>query len=77
MQRILYVILALSLVANGGMAGLIAGHLLSGQAACRCGEKPERRERGPFPTGWVTPDDAPEPDPIVPKPKPKPDGARP
>lgn len=67
------VILALSLVANGGLAGLIAGHLLTQSPSCMCdsgGRRKIIRDDGPFPTGWVVPD----PGPAKP-PKPKPSGA--
>lgn len=60
-------IVSASLVMNGMLAGLIAGHLMTraDPAACRCecrksgGERP--RDRGPFPTGWVVPDVSPRP----------------
>ena len=61
MPRLAYAILALSLVANGGMAGLIAGHLLTTKPVCQCDRRPDRRDEGPYPTGWVTPDAAPKP----------------
>lgn len=72
MHKVYDVILGLSLVANGLLGGLIAGHLATHHDACDCGcdcRKP-RRDRGPYPTGWVVPDEAPEPEPVVPKPKP-------
>lgn len=56
-------IVCVSLLANGLMGGLILGHVMAPQTACRCehrrriGEEPV--DRGPFPTGWVVPDDVP------------------
>lgn len=79
MSKVYDVVLGLSLVLNGAMVGLIAGHLATHHDACDCGcdcRKP-KRDRGPYPTGWVVPDDTPEPEPVVPKPKPKPNGAMP
>ena len=72
MQRAYNAILALSLVLNGGLAGLIAGHMLSQSPACMCdsGRRKIIRDEGPYPTGWVVPD----PGPAKP-PKPKPSGA--
>lgn len=57
-------IVSASLVLNGALVGLIAGHLMTkaAPAVCRCecrkasGEKPV--DRGPFPTGWVVPEDS-------------------
>lgn len=71
MQRVIYAILALSLVVNGGMAGLIAGHLLAAPAACRCDNRWREPDPGPYPTGWVVPDSTPK------KPSGKPSGAMP
>lgn len=62
-------VLYLSLIANGLMAGLIAGHILSSQDdnTCRCQHRrrigDEPIDRGPFPTGWVVPDEIPRPRP--------------
>ncbi len=56
MTKALAGFLAVSILLNGAMAGLIAGHLLTEQACrCKCDEKrPPRR----FPTGWTLPDDS-------------------
>lgn len=54
MNRALAGLLAVSLLVNGALAGLIAGHLLTDQGRCRCEEKRPRR----YPTGWVPPDDS-------------------
>lgn len=63
------IIVCLSLIANGLMAGLIAGHILSAKDnnVCRCEHRrrigDEPIDRGPFPTGWVVPDEMPKPKP--------------
>ena len=82
MDRAYNVILALSLIANGGLAGLIAGHVLSTPLGCQCGDdcdcgrRREIRDEGPFPTGWVVPEPGPMPGPVTPPKPPKPDGAK-
>lgn len=65
MNTIMKAIVVLSVGANGFFGGLIAGHLMNQQGVCNC--KRERREDGPFPTGWVVPE---EPQPAKPKPSP-------
>lgn len=75
MQTTIRLLFALSLVVNGALAGLIAGHMLAEPVGCKCGEDCEcrrklMRDEGPFPTGWVVP----EPGPVKPS---KPSGARP
>ena len=74
MQTAIRLLFALSLVLNGALGGLIAGHLLSGPAACSCGDdcacRKSSRDEGPFPTGWV----APDPGPVKPA---RPNGGRP
>lgn len=55
-------IVSVSLVLNGLLAGLIAGHLMAKAepVACRCEcQKAAEIDRGPFPTGWVVPEEAP------------------
>lgn len=59
-------LVSVSLLLNGLLAGLIAGHLMAKAepAVCRCecskpaAEKP--LDRGPFPTGWVIPEETPQ-----------------
>lgn len=58
-------IISLSLVLNGLLGGLIAGHLMTKAepAVCRCDcQRPDAErpiDRGPFPTGWVVPEETP------------------
>lgn len=75
MNNIIKAIIILSVAANGFMGGLIAGHVVMQKGVCFCKDcdcRRERRDIGPFPTGWVVPDESPEVDPVPPKPKPKP-----
>lgn len=72
MNNVIKAIIVLSVAANGFMGGLIAGHVAQRGGACFCKDcdcKRERRDTGPFPTGWVVPDEQPDDQP---KPKPKP-----
>ena len=55
-------ILCVSLLVNGALAGLILGHLHTATAdGCSCRRCQCREEGGPYPTGWVVPDEAPKP----------------
>ena len=58
MQRLILAILGLSLVANGALAGLIAGNILAARPACTCDGcgQASKVDGGPYPTGWVVPD---------------------
>lgn len=62
MNNVIKVLIVLSVAANGFMGGLIAGHVTrhGGLRPCKeCECKHNRREEGPFPTGWIKPDDKP------------------
>lgn len=58
-------IISVSLILNGLLGGLIAGHLMTKAepAVCRCdrrrGDDERPLDRGPFPTGWVVPEESP------------------
>lgn len=69
MNNAIKFLIVVSVAANGFMGGLIAGHVLTGLDAKPCDCRRERKEDGPFPTGWVVPDDS-EPAPYKPKPRP-------
>lgn len=58
------VLFFMSVLANGLLAGLIAGRLTSPPAACSCDRtKAADVDAGPFPTGWVVPEPGPPPKP--------------
>lgn len=63
MRTVIGLLVAVSLFANGLLAGLLAGHMLAKGDACLCGPSCECRKRirddGPYPTGWVMPDPGP------------------
>jgi hypothetical protein len=61
MNRLYVFLVVVSVGLNGFLAGMIAGHLSGPPAACPC--DCNRHDAGPFPTGWVVPDQAPIPKP--------------